>query len=168
MKKIALSIVSVLIIVLLILYWWRLNQSNAGYQPVQPIAFSHKLHVQSNKIDCMFCHTSVERGPHATVPAASICMKCHSLVRTDRPAIQKLTEIFNSGKPVEWIRIHHLPDHVYFSHRWHIAKGFKCTQCHGPIDTMDVVQQVNRLEMGDCVSCHRQNNAPTTCNTCHQ
>ncbi len=168
MKNIIRTAVSASVLILLLLYWWRVNQFNTGYEPVQPIAFSHQLHVSGNKIDCMFCHTAVEKGPHATVPSPSICMKCHSIVKTDKPAIQKLTELYNAGKPVEWIRIHRLPDHVYFSHRWHIARGFKCQQCHGPIETMDVVYQAQRLEMGDCVSCHRQNNAPTTCNTCHQ
>lgn len=168
MLKIIRAAISVLVLLTLFLYWYRINQWNTGYQPSQPIPFSHQIHVTGNKIDCMFCHVAVERGPHATVPSPSICMKCHSLVRTDKPAIQQLTEAFNAGKPVEWTRIHRLPDHVYFSHRWHIAKGFQCVECHGPIDKMDRVYQANRLEMGDCVSCHRKNKAPTTCNTCHQ
>ncbi|MDK9699099.1 MAG: cytochrome c family protein [bacterium] len=168
MKNLVRAAVSVGIILVLVLYWWRQNQWNTGYQPTQPIAFSHKLHVQGNKIDCMYCHVGVERSAHATIPPVSVCMNCHSIVRTDRPAIQKLTELYNSGKPVEWVRIHRLPDHAYFSHKWHIAKGFACVECHGQIEQMDVVQQAKRLEMGDCVSCHRQNNAPTSCNTCHQ
>lgn len=168
MKNFLRAIISVVVLLALLLYWWRINQFNTGYQPTQPVAFSHKLHVQGSKIDCMFCHTSVEKGPHATVPAASVCMKCHSIVRTDRPGVQKLTELYNAGKPIEWVRIHKLPDHVYFSHQWHIAKGFKCQECHGAVETMDVVSQAQPLEMGQCVTCHRQNKAPTTCNTCHQ
>lgn len=116
----------------------------------------------------MYCHYNVERSIHATIPASSVCMNCHSLVRVDSASIQKLTELYNAGKPLEWVRIHRLPDHAYFPHKNHIAKGLQCVECHGPVETMDVVKQVNRLEMGDCIACHRQKNAPTTCNTCHQ
>lgn len=160
--------VSSIILLFLLLYWWRQNQWNVGYEPTQPIPFSHKVHVQVNKIDCMYCHYNVERSIHASVPSSNVCMNCHNLIRVDRPAIQKLTELYNSGKPVEWIRIHRTPDHAYFSHKNHIAKGIQCTECHGDVANMDVVKQVKRLEMGDCVSCHRLNNAPTSCNTCHQ
>jgi hypothetical protein len=116
----------------------------------------------------MYCHTNVERSRHSTVPAMSVCMNCHSLVAVNKPNIQKLTELYNSGKPIEWERVHELPDFVYFSHQRHIAKGFQCVNCHGPVETMDQVYQFRKLNMGDCLTCHRENQGPTDCNICHQ
>jgi Cytochrome c7 and related cytochrome c len=141
--------------------------SNVGYTPKQPIAFSHKLHAGTRKIPCLYCHSNAERSRHATVPAMNVCMNCHIVARTDRPAIQEITKLYQENKPVEWVRIHRLPDYVYFSHRWHVAKGFACQKCHGEVQTMDEVTQVAPLKMGWCISCHRQNQAPTECNTCH-
>jgi hypothetical protein len=141
--------------------------SNVGYTPKQPIAFSHKLHAGTRKIPCLYCHSNAERSRHATVPAMNVCMNCHIVARTDRPAIQEITKLYQENRPVEWVRIHRLPDYVYFSHRWHVAKGFACQKCHGEVQTMDEVTQVAPLKMGWCISCHRQNQAPTECNTCH-
>jgi hypothetical protein len=147
---------------------WNVMWFNQGYAPEQPIPFSHKLHAGDNHIPCLYCHTNVERSPHATVPALNVCMNCHSVVAVNKPNIQKLTTAYNSGKPIEWVRIHKIPDHARFDHQWHIAKGFDCAVCHGPIATMDRVYQYRRLDMGDCVTCHRENNGPVSCNTCHQ
>jgi hypothetical protein len=141
--------------------------SNVGYAPKQPVAFSHKLHAGTRKIPCLYCHSSAERSRHATVPAMNVCMNCHNVARTERPAIQQITALYQAGKPVEWVRVHRLPDYVYFSHRWHVAKGIACQTCHGQVQNMDVVQQVATLKMGFCISCHRQNAASQECNTCH-
>ena len=149
-------------------YLFRYEWSNTGYAPEQPIPFSHKLHAGDYKIPCMYCHTNVERSRHATIPAMNVCMNCHSIAGIDKPNIMKLTEVYNSGKPLEWERVHKIPEHVYFSHQWHIRKGFDCAVCHGPVETMERVYQYRALNMGDCVTCHRQNQAPITCNTCHQ
>ena len=148
--------------------WGNVIWSNRGYAPVQPIPFSHKIHAGTNHIPCLYCHTNVERSPHATIPSLNICMNCHSVVAVDKPNIVKLTELYNTGKPLEWVRVHNLPDHAYFSHQAHIAKGFDCAECHGDVARMDVVHQAKRLRMGDCITCHRQNDGPTSCNTCHQ
>ncbi|MBU0690390.1 cytochrome c family protein [bacterium] len=145
-------------------YQW----SNLDYAPEQPIPFSHKLHAGDRNIPCMYCHTNVERSRHATIPSMNICMNCHSVVNVDSTSIIKLTEAYNSGKPLEWQRIHKVPEHAYFSHKWHIRKGFDCAVCHGPVETMDRVYQYRKLNMGDCIQCHRENEAPTSCNTCHQ
>lgn len=142
--------------------------SNQGYIPDQPIPFSHKIHAGDNKIPCMYCHSSVERSRHATVPAMNVCMNCHSVVAVDKPNIIKLTEAYNTGKGIQWNRVHSIPDHAIFSHQWHIRKGFDCSECHGPVETMDKIYQFRKLNMGDCVSCHRQHEASTDCNTCHQ
>lgn len=159
-----------LVFVLLAVGAWAFFDSftNVGYQPKQPIPFSHKLHAGAPRnIPCLYCHSSAERSRHAGVPTMNVCMNCHTVVRTDRPAIQQLTALWQAEKPVPWVRVHRLPDYVYFSHRWHVAKGIACQQCHGPVETMDEVRQVQSLKMGWCIQCHRQNNASQECNVCH-
>ncbi|MGE4132793.1 MAG: cytochrome c3 family protein [Bdellovibrionales bacterium] len=142
---------------------------NQGYQPDQPIPFSHKLHAGQYKIDCKYCHVAVTKSRHASVPSLNICMNCHMVVKTDSPWIQKLTEAYNSGKSVAWQKVHLLPDFVKFSHAPHIKAGKDCTVCHGPVAEMEKIQQVQSLSMGFCVNCHRQpeNKAPLNCSTCH-
>ncbi|MBI1290000.1 hypothetical protein GC173_01980 [bacterium] len=130
--------------------------SNEGYAPQQPIPFSHALHAGVMKMECLYCHSTAETGPHAGVPQMDLCMGCHSIVRTDSPYIQKLTEYYEKGQPVPWVRIHKLPDHAFFNHQWHIAAGVACQTCHGPIQEMNVVGQWQKLEMGACMQCHRQ------------
>lgn len=140
---------------------------NEGYAPAQPIPFSHKLHAGDMQIACQYCHADADKSRHASVPAMNVCMNCHTVAGLDKPEIQKLNAIAKQGKAVEWVRVHDLPDFVYFSHQWHIAKGFSCQQCHGPVESMDTVRQVAPLTMKWCVECHRENGAPTDCSTCH-
>lgn len=142
---------------------------NQGYQPDQPIPYSHKLHAGQYKIDCRYCHTGVGVSRHASVPSLNVCMNCHLVVKTDSPWIQKLAEAYNSGKSVAWQKVHLLPDFVKFNHAAHIKAGKDCTTCHGNIAEMEKVQQVQSLSMGWCVNCHRQpeNKAPLNCSTCH-
>ena len=160
-----------LFVILVVVYGlWRLSaetNNNVGYAPQQPLAFSHKIHSGDNKIGCLYCHTNAERSPFATVPTMNICMGCHNVVATGKPEVVKLRQEYEAGRPIEWIRIHDMPDFAYFSHQQHLAKGIECQTCHGPVETMERVYQARRLNMGDCVSCHRQNNAPTSCITCH-
>jgi hypothetical protein len=134
---------------------------------VQPIPFSHKIHAGTNKIPCLYCHGPAERSRHATVPASNVCMNCHSVVATDKPNIQALTKSVEARQSMPWVRVHRLPDHVYFPHKWHVAKGIACQECHGPVETMDVVKQVAPLKMGWCITCHRQNGATQECSACH-
>lgn len=141
--------------------------SNVGYAPKQPIPFSHKLHAGTNKIPCLYCHSDAERSRHATVPGVGVCMNCHTVVRTERPTIQTLTQYYQASKPVPWVRVHRVPDYVYFSHQWHIARGLACQTCHGQVQNMDVLRQSTSLKMGMCISCHRQEKASQECNTCH-
>ena len=127
-----------------------------GYQPEQPIAFSHKLHAGQYEIDCQYCHTGVEIAKSANIPSVNICMNCHSQVKTDSPEIQKLYAAQESGKPIEWVRIHNLPDLAYFNHSQHVAVGgVECQTCHGEIQEMEVVKQHAPLTMGWCIDCHR-------------
>ena len=140
-----------------------------GYAPAQPIAFSHKIHAGINQIDCKYCH--IGRGKQATIPTVNICMNCHKAVSegttTGKVEIAKIyaaagwdpesqTYDPSAEKAIEWVRIHNLPDHVYFNHAQHVKVAeIACQQCHGPIETMDVVEQFAPLSMGFCVNCHR-------------
>lgn len=143
-----------------------------GYAPKQPIAFSHKLHAGDYEIDCKYCHTGVMVGKSATIPSVNICMNCHRAVKTESPQIQKIwaaadwnAETLSFGpnqKPIEWVRIHNLPDLAYFNHAQHVnVGGVACQTCHGPIETMDVVRQYSLLTMGWCVDCHRKTDINT-------
>ncbi|MBI1221719.1 MAG: c-type cytochrome [Bacteroidetes bacterium] len=135
-----------------------------GYAPTQPINFSHKIHAGDHEIDCKYCHSSVEVSKQASVPAVSTCMNCHSYIDASKkyngqvsPEIQKIRTAYETNTPVKWIRIHNLPDLAYFNHSQHVSVGkVECQTCHGPIETMDKVEQVASLQMGWCVNCHRE------------
>ncbi len=141
-----------------------------GYAPDQPIPYNHKLHAGDLKIDCRYCHQGVESSAHATVPSSATCMNCHGTLgaASKHPQIQKMNRWYKEGKPVEWIKVHDQPDFVYFNHSRHISRGVDCSKCHGNIAEMEKVVQVESLNMGYCVSCHRENNAPNDCSTCHR
>ncbi|MCC6276449.1 MAG: cytochrome c3 family protein [Oligoflexia bacterium] len=143
---------------------------NQGYAPAQPIPFSHQRHAGQFNIPCMYCHTTVEKSRHASVPAMNVCMNCHRLVKTESPYIKQLTESYDAGKPIPWIKVHDLPDFTFFNHKRHIARGVQCQTCHGDVQNMERIKQVAPLTMGWCVNCHRQPeyNAPTSCDTCHR
>ena len=126
-----------------------------GYQPEQPVPFSHALHAGELGMDCRYCHTSVEKAAHASVPPTQTCMNCHSQVRPESPKLAKVKESYATGLPVEWTRIHKLPDFAYFDHSAHVNRGVGCVSCHGRIDTMEVVYQKSPLSMGWCLDCHR-------------
>lgn len=128
-----------------------------GYQPTQPIAFSHKIHAGQFQIDCQYCHTGVRKSKNANIPSANICMNCHSQIKTESSQIQLIYKAIEDERPIEWVRVHNLPDLAYFNHAQHVnVGGIECQTCHGPIEEMDVVQQHTRLTMGWCINCHRQ------------
>ena len=127
-----------------------------GYQPDQPIAFSHKLHAGTNQIDCNYCHTGVYKSKSANIPSANICMNCHGEILKESPEIQKIYAAIEEDRPIEWIRVHNLPDLSYFNHAQHVSVGgIACETCHGDIKNMDVVYQHAPLTMGWCINCHR-------------
>ena len=134
--------------------------TNQGYDPIQPIPFSHKLHAGMNKIPCAYCHTGVEKSRHATIPAMNVCMNCHRAVKTDSPWIQKLTAMYEKNEPIQWVRVHELPDFVYFPHKRHVLKGVACEVCHGNVKEMDRIEQFAPLTMGFCLDCHRGQTTP--------
>jgi mono/diheme cytochrome c family protein len=128
-----------------------------GYQPTQPIAFSHKLHAGENQINCAYCHTSVYKSKSANIPSANICMNCHSQIKTESPEIKKIYRAIERKQPIQWVRVHNLPDLAYFNHSQHTqVGGIECQTCHGPIQNMEVVYQYSALTMGWCINCHRE------------
>jgi len=135
--------------------------------PEQPIRFDHVIHVRLAQLDCLFCHRNADKGDAATVPSVQQCMFCHVVVGRGNPEVEKVRAKWDAQEPIDWIRVHRMPDHVHFAHAPHIRAGFDCATCHGDVASMPRVQQVRALNMGDCVNCHRENNAPTDCATCH-
>ncbi|RMG01019.1 MAG: cytochrome C [Planctomycetota bacterium] len=128
---------------------------DVGYSPEQPVPFSHALHAGELGMDCRYCHTTVEKAATAAIPSTEICMNCHSLIATDSPKLAPVRESFASGKPVPWVRVHDLPDFVYFDHSAHVTRGVSCVECHDRVDRMDRVYQAKTLRMGWCLECHR-------------
>ncbi|MBL0309951.1 MAG: c-type cytochrome [Bacteroidetes bacterium] len=141
-----------------------------GYQPEQPIKFSHALHAGTHKIDCQYCHSTANEGKHSNIPSLNTCMNCHKNVsKGPKYGTEEIAKIYAAvgwdaytkdytkpQTPIEWVRIHNLPDHVYFNHAQHVNVGkVKCQTCHGPIETMEEVYQYSPLSMGWCINCHR-------------
>jgi hypothetical protein len=132
-----------------------------GYQPAQPIPFSHKIHVDQIGVDCRYCHAFVEVSGHATVPTASTCWNCHQHIQRESPKLAPLHQSMNPlypgyhGKPIEWVRVHKTPDFVYFNHSAHVNRGVACQSCHGNVNTMQVISQDQSLAMSWCLDCHR-------------
>jgi hypothetical protein len=128
-----------------------------GYAPEQPIAFPHKVHAGDNKIPCQYCHAGARQSRHAGIPSASVCMNCHALLEKQTTEIEKMKEAFQDHRPIAWVKVHNLPDFVYFNHSQHVVSGVACQRCHGPVESMDRVEQVSPLTMGWCLGCHREN-----------
>ncbi len=131
-----------------------------GYAPKQPIAYSHKVHAGDYQIDCNYCHTGVTKSKNANIPSPNICLNCHSSITegttTGTVEIDKIFAAVENNEPIEWVRVHNLPDLAYFNHAQHVAVGkLECQTCHGPIEEMEVVRQYSNLTMGWCISCHR-------------
>src|SRR5919202_4030572 len=129
--------------------------TSVALAPVQPIEFSHKHHVKDDGIDCRYCHTSVETSGFAGLPPTETCMTCHSQIWTTASATKPIRDSWQSGKSIEWVRVHDLPDFVYFNHSIHVNKGIGCSSCHGQVNNMPLMYQVASLQMEWCVQCHR-------------
>ena len=126
------------------------------YSPEQPIAFPHKVHAGDNKIPCLYCHSAARTSRHAGIPPASVCMNCHTILEKQTVEIEKLKEAVQQQRPIRWVKVHNLPDFVYFNHSQHVVSGVACQSCHGPVETMQRVEQVKPLTMGWCLQCHRE------------
>jgi len=133
--------------------------AKTGYQPHQPVPYSHKLHAGNLGMDCLYCHTSVDKSSFAAVPSSETCMNCHHQVKKDSPLLQPVRDSYAKGDPVPWVKIHRLADYVYFNHKAHVTAGVSCVSCHGRVDQMVEVMQVQPLSMAWCLDCHR-NPAP--------
>lgn len=136
-------------------YYFSPNYYRVGYQPIQPVPFSHAIHAGQLGMDCRYCHTGVEKSWFSNIPAASTCMNCHSQVLKDDPRLALVRESAATGKPIEWVQIHKLPDFAYFNHSVHVNRGISCVECHGRIDQMDEVYHAKPFGMAFCLDCHR-------------
>jgi len=170
-------------------FGWLLNVGvDQGYQPIQPIAFSHKVHAGDNKIDCQYCHSSAKHSKTSGIPSANVCMNCHKNIseytgepfdgHTKEDLTKEIAKIYQAtgwdpdnftykkdfvSKPIKWIRVHNLPDFAYYNHSQHVTvAGIKCQQCHGPVEEMHEVYQFSSLTMGWCISCHRETEVDMT------
>jgi hypothetical protein len=126
-----------------------------GYEPQQPIPFSHAVHAGKLKMDCRYCHSTVEQAAFAAIPPTQTCLNCHAAITSDSPKLEPLRTSFEQGTPVSWVKVHDLPDFVYFNHSAHVNKGVACQSCHGQINEMEVVRQDQPLSMAWCLECHR-------------
>jgi hypothetical protein len=137
---------------------WQLSRVGVhqGYAPVQPLAFSHKIHAGDSKIPCLYCHFGARQSRHAGIPPVNVCMNCHSMLQKETLDLQKLKEYVQRQQSIEWVKVHNLPDFVYFNHSQHVLSSVTCQECHGPIETMSRVRQEASLTMGWCLDCHRQ------------
>ena len=142
---------------------WLLNAVNrssyvteVGVPVDQPVPFSHKHHVQGIGVDCRYCHSSVEESSFAGMPATATCMSCHSQIWADSPMLEPVRASFRTGQPIQWIRVHDVPNFVYFDHSIHVRKGIGCVSCHGRVDQMPLMWKVNTLHMEWCLDCHSQ------------
>lgn len=151
-------------------YWW--------FTPAeQPIAFPHSLHAGVRGIDCAYCHRGANNGYAAGVPSVTDCWQCHQGLTAkdpsgklvgERPEVEKLKSYVDNHKEIKWFKYYDMPEHVKFSHKAHINAGFQCAECHGDVAAMTAIKMKEKPVMGWCVSCHRANNAPTDCTTCHR
>jgi hypothetical protein len=139
----------------LVWYGFSPKTTDVGYQPKQPVPYSHALHAGELGIDCRYCHNTVDKAAHASTPATETCMNCHARIRKQSALLAPIRQSFETGKPVEWVKVHDLPDYVYFDHSAHVTRGVGCVSCHGRIDQMAEVHQQEPLSMGWCLDCHR-------------
>ena len=136
-------------------YYWTPKYTRVGYQPSQPVPFSHKTHAGQLGVNCVYCHSFVETAAHSNIPTAQVCMSCHSQIQKDNPKLAPVREAYETGKPVQWVQVHKTPDHAYFNHSVHINRGVSCVECHGRVDQMEVVYHAESHAMKFCLDCHR-------------
>ena len=138
-------------------YWWYLTPEymRQGYQPVQPVAFPHDVHVNQLGMDCRYCHSYVEVSSASNVPTTQTCMNCHQQVLANDPRLWAVKQSWETGQPMHWVRVHQIPDFAYFNHAVHVNRGISCVSCHGQINHMSAVYQHEPLTMGWCLNCHR-------------
>jgi hypothetical protein len=149
------GLVAPLYVVYIVAYGFSPRTTDVGYEPVQPVEFSHEMHAGQLGMDCRYCHNTVEYAAKAAIPPTQTCFNCHTQIHKDSPKLEPLWASYESGRPVPWVRVHDLPDYAYFNHAAHVDRGVGCAECHGRIDKMARVYQVATLSMGWCLGCHR-------------
>jgi len=137
-------------------YYFTPKYTRVGYEPIQPVPFSHKVHVGQLGVDCRYCHNGVDQSWFSNIPAASTCMNCHSQILKDDPRLQIVRDSYQSGQPIPWVQVHNVPDYVYFNHSVHVNRGISCVHCHGQVNEMEEVYHAKPLSMGFCLDCHRK------------
>ena len=150
------GLLGALVVVFVVFYYFSPEFTDVGYAPEQPVPYSHALHVGQMGMDCRYCHNWVEVSEHANIPPTQTCMNCHSQVKTESLKLVRVRQSWATGEPIEWVKVHHVPDYAHFSHAIHVNNGVGCETCHGRIDQMEVVAQQEPLSMGWCLECHRQ------------
>ena len=137
--------------------WYYMSPwyTDVGYRPVQPVHYSHALHVGELGLDCRYCHASVEISAVANVPPTQTCMNCHHIVLRDSAQLAPIRESVETDRPMRWIRVHKVPEYAHFTHNAHVAAGIGCVTCHGRVDEMEVVTLMAPLSMSWCLDCHR-------------
>jgi hypothetical protein len=136
-------------------YYVTPEYMRVGYQPDQPVWYSHKIHVEQLGMDCRYCHSYVDKSNHSNVPSTQTCMNCHSYVQTNSPRLEPVRQSWETGESIDWVRIHQAPDYVYFNHAVHVNRGISCVDCHGQVNEMDVVWHDQSQTMAWCLDCHR-------------
>ncbi|MEM7385455.1 MAG: cytochrome c3 family protein [Verrucomicrobiota bacterium] len=136
-------------------YYFTPKYTKVGYEPAQPVPFSHEIHSGQLGLDCRYCHSHVDKSSHSNIPSSETCMNCHKLVKATSPKLEPIRKSYATGEPVEWVRIHKAPDYVYFNHAVHVNRGVSCVSCHGKVNEMEVVNHAESHSMGWCLSCHR-------------
>jgi hypothetical protein len=136
-------------------YYATPKYTRVGYQPIQPVSFSHATHADQLGLDCRYCHDGVEKSWYSNIPGSGTCMNCHNQVLAQDPRLEPVRESAASGKPLDWVQIHKTPDYVYFNHSVHVNRGISCVHCHGQVNKMDEVRHEKPLSMGFCLDCHR-------------
>lgn len=147
--------VAPLYVVLMVAYGFSPQTTDVGYEPIQDVPYSHELHVGQLGIDCRYCHNTVEYAAKAAIPPTQTCINCHAQIHKTSDNLKLVIESYESGLPIQWDRVHDLPDYAFFDHSAHVTRGVSCVECHGRVDKMEVVAQQETLSMGWCLSCHR-------------
>lgn len=150
------SVFGSVLLIFLVWYYFSPEFTEVGYAPRQPVPYSHRLHVGQLGMECQYCHNWVETAAIANLPPTQTCMNCHNQILTESTRLLPVRESWATGEPIEWVKVHVLPEYAQFSHAVHVNNGVGCETCHGRIDLMDVVRQVEPMSMGWCLECHRQ------------
>lgn len=136
-------------------YYFTPKYTRVGYMPTQPVPFSHALHVEQLGMDCRYCHSFVEVASHSNIPTTQTCMACHTQIRPTSPKLEAVRESWKTGRPVDWVRVHKVPDYAYFNHAVHVNRGVSCYSCHGAVNEMQTIWQDQPQSMSWCLDCHR-------------